>query len=496
MRLARDAAAGQTDDRQPVPSKLPIHLFPEGLAGSNSLTDSADVIICGAGIAGVSTAYHLAVERGLRDVLLVDERAPLSLTSDKSTECYRNWWPGPGDSMVRLMNRSIDLLETWADRSGNPFHLNRRGYLFATARREQAEVYRQSAEEISALGAGPLRIHRGKANDPPFVPAPAEGYRDLPTGADLLLDQTTIQRHFPYLSEETVAVLHPRRCGWFSAQQLGRYLLQEAQAHGARLVEGKVEGVRTAGGRVSAVQIASGSGNNWWETDRFVLAAGPKIEEVARLLGQDLPVYCELHSKVSIPDREGVVPRDAPLTIWSDAQHIPWSQAERDQLAADPELAWLLKEFPAGVHTRPDGPEASPIVLMLWTYDTEPMPPTFPPPYEQELYPEITLRGLSAMIPGFKKYFQRLPQPYVDGGYYVKTQENRPLIGPLEVGGTYVIGALSGYGLMASPAAGELAAAHITGSELPSYQSWFRLERYQDPEYEALLEDWGSSGQL
>ena len=35
--------------------------------------------------------------------------APLSLTSDKSTECYRNWWPGPGDAMVRLMNRSIDL---------------------------------------------------------------------------------------------------------------------------------------------------------------------------------------------------------------------------------------------------------------------------------------------------------------------------------------------------------------------------------------------------
>jgi len=53
----------------------------------------------------------------------VDERPPLSLTSDKSTECYRNWWPGPGDDMVALMNRSIDLLEEEARESGNVFRL-------------------------------------------------------------------------------------------------------------------------------------------------------------------------------------------------------------------------------------------------------------------------------------------------------------------------------------------------------------------------------------
>jgi len=56
---------------------------------------SAEVVICGAGIAGVTAAYHLAVRRGVRGVVLVDERPPLTLTSDKSTECYRNWWPGP-----------------------------------------------------------------------------------------------------------------------------------------------------------------------------------------------------------------------------------------------------------------------------------------------------------------------------------------------------------------------------------------------------------------
>src|SRR5438128_416380 len=53
------------------------------------------------------------------DVVLVDERPPLSLTSDKSTECYRNWWAGPGDDVVALMNRSIDLLEELARESSN-----------------------------------------------------------------------------------------------------------------------------------------------------------------------------------------------------------------------------------------------------------------------------------------------------------------------------------------------------------------------------------------
>src|SRR6059036_2402402 len=81
---------------------------------------TTEVVVCGAGIAGIATAYHLT-RQGVGDVVLVDERPPLSLTSDKSTECYRNLWPGPGDDMVAVMNRSIDLLEELARESGNVF---------------------------------------------------------------------------------------------------------------------------------------------------------------------------------------------------------------------------------------------------------------------------------------------------------------------------------------------------------------------------------------
>src|SRR5438874_13647905 len=120
---------------------------------------TSEVVICGAGIAGIAAAYHLAVRRGLTDVVIVDERPPLSLTSDKSTECYRNWWPGPGDDMVALMTRSIDLLEELARESGNVFRMNRRGYLFATADPARVRRFVTAAEEAAALGAGRARVH-------------------------------------------------------------------------------------------------------------------------------------------------------------------------------------------------------------------------------------------------------------------------------------------------------------------------------------------------
>ena len=84
----------------------------------------------------------------------------------------------------------------------------------------------------------------------------------------------------------------------------------------------------------------------------------------------------------------------------------------------------------------------------------------------------------------------------LDGGYYTKTVENRPLIGPLPIPGAYVIGALSGFGVMAACAAGELLAAHVTKSELPEYANAFLLDRYMDPIYSSKLDSWEETGQL
>jgi glycine/D-amino acid oxidase-like deaminating enzyme len=258
------------------------------------------------------------------------------------------------------------------------------------------------------------------------------------------------------------------------------------------MVAGHVSGVDTLCGRVRTIRLEDGERI---ETGCFVNAAGPFLKPVGRMLDVGLPVTSELHLKVALHDTLGAVPRNAPLLIWTDPQHLPWSEDEQALLAEEDDTRWLLEDMPPGAHTRPDGGADSDIILLLWEYHAGEVDPVIPPPLDEQ-YPEIALRGLAAMLPGIQRYFGKMPRPALDGGYYIKTRENRPLIGPLPVEGAYVIGALSGYGLMASCAAGELLAAHVAGASLPAYAPAFSLERYQDPSYLRLLESWGDSGQL
>ena len=447
---------------------------------------TAEVVICGAGIAGIATAFHL-VRQGVSDVLLVDERPPLSLTSDKSTECYRNLWPGPGDAMVAAMNRSIDLLEELARESGNVFRMNRRGYLFATADPARAARFIESAREAAILGSGAARIHASAGSD--YRPSPADGFEDQPVGVDVITDRALIRRYFPYLADDTLAVFHGRRCGWLSGQQLGMHMLERARDKGVRLVSGRVEAITTGGGRVSGVTVSGTT----VATARVVNAAGPFLAPVGRMLGVDLPVYCEQHAKVAFADTLGAMPREAPMLIWADPVRVAWSDDERAALATTrPDL---LEELPTGVHGRPEGGGDSPIVLLLWTYHLDPVEPVFPMTFDPA-YTELVIRGMTRLVPAFARYADRLPRAVVDGGYYTKTRENRFLAGPLPVEGAYVCGALGGYGLMAANVAGELVASHVTGRPLPPYAPAFTLARYDDPEYRAVLDRWGDSGQL
>ncbi|HMQ35212.1 MAG TPA: FAD-dependent oxidoreductase, partial [Chloroflexaceae bacterium] len=297
------------------------------------------------------------------------------------------------------------------------------------------------------------------------------------------------------LGEGVVAALHVRRAGWFGARQLGMLMLEEARARGVRLLRGHVAGVALAGGRVSGVRVAAPGDEIDISTRRFVSAAGPLQGEVAGLLGLELPLHHELHLKVSFNDHLGVVPRHAPMLIWADPVRLPWGDDERAELAADPELRALLDELPPGAHIRPEGGPGATALLLLWDYHAPRVAPTFPIAADPMLA-EIALRGLSAMIPGLAAYLERLPQAYVDGGYYTRTPENRPLIGPLPVAGAYIVGGLSGYGLMAACGAAELLAAHVLGAGLPAYAPDLAPARYDDPAYRARLEAWGDVGQL
>jgi glycine/D-amino acid oxidase-like deaminating enzyme len=179
--------------------------------------------------------------------------------------------------------------------------------------------------------------------------------------------------------------------------------------------------------------------------------------------------------------------------IWNDPQSLPWEAEECEALAEEDDTRWLTETFPSGVHTRPEG--AGSDILMLWEYHSHLMEPVDAPIMDEQ-YPEVALRGLAAMLPRMKEYFARMPRPKLDGGFYTKTRENRPLVGQIGVDGAYVAGAVSGYGIMSACGVGELLAAHVTGNKIPEYASAFSFSRYSDPEYQKKLDNWGDSGQL
>ena len=464
-------------------------MFIPGEAGhTRRMGEARKIVICGAGIAGVAAAYALAVVRGAENVVLVDEGNPLSLTSDKSTEAYRNWWPGPDQAMTAFMNRSIDLIEEIARATDNRINLNRRGYVFATGDASKIAFLIEMARSAEMRSGGPARLHDTASSA--YTPSPERGF-DFPlTGADVVTDTSLIRKHFPYLAPETVALVHARRAGWLSAQQLGAVMLESARARGVKLVRGTVTGF-DVGARVRGVHVETASERLMLEATHVVLAAGPLQQAMAAMIGLDLPITAERHHKVSFADTQ--VPRSAPMMIWLDEQRLPWSDEERAALEADDEARWLLAPFPAGVHGRPDGAHST---IVLFNNHGDAVPPEFPLPEPPPNYAEIALRGMSTMVPALKAHGGKPARAYIDGGYYMRTRENRPLIGPVAPEGAYISCAYSGFGIMASCGSGELIAQHILGEPLPDYADAFLLSRYDDPAYRALLETWGDGGQL
>ena len=433
------------------------------------MSAKAGIVICGAGVAGVTAAYHLAVRRGVRNVVIIDERPPFSLTSAYGTEAYRNWWPDL--PMFKFMDRSITLMEELAAESGNAIRMNRRGYAFLTGDPARIPALKKEAESVSDLGGGALRVHRKGGS---YTPSRPEGLEPELSGADLMLDAEAIGRLFPFLADDTAAMLHVRRCGWLDVPSLGRWMLDRISSCGGRVVRDRVANVGTRNNRVNAVKLASGS---TIETEKFVLAAGPLVQEPGRMLGLDIPVFMELHGKVTVVDRAGVLPPDAPMMLWTDPIELVWDDEQRHRLSACPDTRYLTESFPAGLHIRPRFRDGKQTFLGIWTYDVTPREAEFPVEFDPA-YPVIILRGLARMIPGMSVYFEAADSLPVDGGYYCKTPDNRPLIGPLPIEGAYIVGALSGYGVMGSQAAGELIAAHVTGSALPDYAKNFSFDRF------------------
>ena len=410
-----------------------------------------EIAIIGAGIAGIATAYYLTQHFGRTSVLLIDPRQPMSYTSAQSGDNYRNWWPHP--TMAAFTNDSIDELERLSVASDNVFHMSRGGYVLATRNDNIAEY------ETALTGDIDVDVFSGN----------------------------TLKNHYPFLHDSIANVLHIRRGGDISGQQLGNWMLEQLRAAGGRRLLGEVVGIEP-GYRLAVETDAMQQS----VSAKFVInAAGPFATRISSMLGLELPVTNVYQQKIAFEDTRAAIPRDMPFSIDLDTKTLDWSDEERELLAADEELSWLTKPIHGGTHCRPEGGAAGKWVKLGWAYNhtrSEPQQDLANEPAMDPQFPEIVIRGAAAFLPSLQNYVDEPPTRFTHyGGYYTMTEENWPLIGPLNNDGAFLVAALSGFGSMAACAAGKLCAAHVCDASLPPYADDLSMARLDNPELIAEL---------
>ena len=437
-------------------------------------TNDVEILVIGAGMAGLATAYYLAVEHKRSRVLIVDEGQPMALTSAQSGENYRNWWPHP--TMAAFTDHSTDLMEDIARRTDNRIHMTRRGYLLVTRDEEPDELLRQLDTGYGASSASLIRQHEGSSQT--YSPPLSADWQTAPDGVDVLRGRDFIRRYYPAFDNQIATALHIRRAGDISGQQLGQYMLETMRPLGAQFQQARV--VDIARTDRFLVDVVADGERQGIKADIIVNAAGPFASHISAMHGEKLPMHNVLQQKIAFVDRDRAVDRKMPFAIDLDGQTLAWSPEEREALAAAPELARLLAPMPGSIHCRPDGGDHGQWIKLGWAFNSEPSEPTREPelnPY----FPEIVLRAASRLQPALRQYLGALPRDRIHyGGFYPMTKENWPLIGPARTPGVFLTAALSGYGTMSACAAGDLCARAVVGAASPSFASVLSLARYEN----------------
>lgn len=439
-----------------------------------------EIVVIGVGIVGISCAYYFSKKYQKKSILLIDSREPMSYTSAQSGDNYRNWWPS--QTMTDFTNHSIALMEDIAQETNNIIQMERRGYALATRQKyidDLLATLNSNYNESKNL----VRHHQNSTSKGNIYQKPLNSdWKTDITGVDVLSNKELISQTFPHFGADIKNVIHVRKAGEFSSQQMGQWMLQSLKEKGISRHKGLVSNINK--NQCYELEVQSKSGVETINADVLVNAAGPFIGEIAQMLDVNLPIENIFHQKIAFQDYLTAIPRNQAFSIDIDETILDWSADEKSALAEDNELSWLTKPIDGGIHSRPEG--QGNWVKLGWAYNRE----TSIPNNAQELiedsrydssFPEIVLRGASRLNSNLLPYVETLPTGLVHyGGYYTMTKENWPLIGPLDDSGAFLAGALSGFGSMSACATGALCADWVCGGELPNYAHALSLNRFKD----------------
>ena len=399
------------------------------------------IAICGAGIAGIATAYYLLKNNKDLEVFLIDKNQPMSFTTSKSGENFRDYWPQK--SMRQFMSESILLMKELRDLHGNEsFDMIHSGYNF-----------------ISHDLANPIFGEKFQENSIDHI-------EEITANKD-------IQNEYPYLDKGIKKIVKIKNAGRIDVYALGCLMLREAKKMGLKQVQGEILTVDKKGSKFEIILDSKKS----ISTDRVVIAAGPFINNIAKMFGFQFPVSNTLQRKFIIPDPHKIIPKSMPFTIYADSQFLDWSKEEVSFFASEEKYKWLINRFPGGLHIKPETEG----IKLGWAFQTKNVVPEWKTP-SFDFFPQAVLKGASRFIPELAEYENNIPTPLIEyAGYYTRTNENWPLIGPTKMKNVFVIGALAGYGTMGACAAAKLCSSYILGhSEFPNYAKYFHPLRYQN----------------
>ena len=281
-----------------------------------ALPSQANYVIIGAGIHGLSSAYHLALELkqhgrgGGEDILVIDKTSIGAGASGIACGVVRNNYFQP--AMRELMAQCVDVWES--DPKAYSYHPV--GYMQISPESMRADIA-SIAEQQEQIGYESVFIEGEKQS------------------ADYM---KTI--FHDWQAQGITSVLHEKRGGYANNLKSLYGLASKAEAQGVRILTGiTVTGFKMANGATAVTAVETDRGRI--ECEYVVVAAGPWVKSIWDML--------ELPKAIDVKGNDGTIHRDVPMWVF-------WSLQE-GTLGIDPTLQKTNDgEFPPVVHVDSDVP--------------------------------------------------------------------------------------------------------------------------------------------
>ncbi len=383
------------------------------------MRDHADVVVVGAGIMGLSIAYHLA-RLGVRNVTVVDRSYLCGGASGRNGGGIRAQWSS--EANVRLMQESIRMCQDFASEFKINVWLRQGGYLFLARTAKMQRALEDSTKLQRECGLSTRML------------SPREAQKVVP---ELAIDGVVAASFNP-----DDGVVFPWPFVWGFAQaatKLGVEIATFTEVAGIDVRGTTIEGVRLRPVGKSGGKPKRGTTTRI-RTNKVVNAAGAWSPEIARLVGVDLPNKPHRHE---ICSTEPLKPWLKPL-VADLGSGLYFSQSTRGEI-----VGGLSQE------RVPEGIDQNSSHAFLGLY----------------------ARAMVATCPVLGKV--KVLRQWA--GCYDLTPDSSPIVGGIdEIEHFYQASGFVGAGFMMAPVVGKLIAEHIAhGTHLPMFDRW-NLRRFKE----------------